>query len=118
VAALSGRIAAAWRTWHTSLHRRSGVGAVLSALLTDCQDAALLLDGPDRGAAHAVLADAYHLAQHMLVSAAEPELLWLVVDRGMTAAYLTRSDPSWTSAKTRTGRPRRSGCPNGQSICL
>jgi hypothetical protein len=101
VAGLSGRVAAAWRSWHTSLDRRSKVSAVLPALLIDCQDAALLLDGADRRAAHAVLADAYHLAQHVLVNAAEPELLWVVVDRGMTAAQaadepLALAGAAWT----------------------
>ena len=101
VAVLRGRVAAAWRTWHTSLDRRSEVGAVLPPLLTDCQDAAVLLAGPDRRAAYAVLADAYHLAQHVLVNAAEPELLWLVVDRGMAAAQtadepLALAGAAWT----------------------
>ncbi len=101
VATLRNRVAAAWRAWHTALDRRSEVGALLPGLLTDCQDAAFALDGRERRAAHAVLADAYHLAQHVLVNAAEPELLWLVVDRGMNAARtaddpLTLAGAAWT----------------------
>src|SRR5206468_215677 len=64
-------------------------------------DAATALDGADRRAAHAALADAYHLAQHVLVNAAEPELLWLTVERAMAAAQiadepLTLAGAAWT----------------------
>lgn len=92
VAALRHRVDAAWRTWHTSPTRRTDVGTVLPALLTDCQTAAALHEGSERREAHAVLADAYHLTQHAIVNAAEPELLWLVVERGMTAAQIA-DDP-------------------------
>jgi transcriptional regulator with XRE-family HTH domain len=88
VAALRHRVAAAWRTWHTSPTRRTDVGVALPALLTDCQHAAVLHEGGDRRAAHAVLAESYHLTQHVIVNAAEPELLWLVVERGMAAAQI------------------------------
>ena len=102
VTVLADRMAAAWRLWHTSADRRTDVGAVLPDLLTDCQDAARALElGPERRAAHAVLADAYTLAQHTLVNAADFELLWLVVDRGMAAAHiaddpLTLAGAAWT----------------------
>jgi transcriptional regulator with XRE-family HTH domain len=87
VATLRTRVAAAWRTWHSSATRRSDVGAMLPALITDCQVAAAH-EGPERRAAHAVLADAFHLAQHVLVNAAEPQLQWRVVERAMTAARI------------------------------
>src|SRR5262249_52513570 len=45
---LRDRVAAAWRTWHTSLDRRTQVGRLLPDLLTDCQDAAQASAGPDR----------------------------------------------------------------------
>src|SRR5262245_12465655 len=98
---LRARAAHAWRTWHTSQNRRTDVGALLPALVTDCRDAAAALDGAERRAAHAVLADAYHLTQHALVNAAEPELLWLVVERAMTAAQvadepLALAGAAWT----------------------
>jgi transcriptional regulator with XRE-family HTH domain len=101
VAVLRDRCAGAWRTWHTAADRRDAVGAVLPALLTDCQHTAAVVVGHERRAAHAVLADAYHLAQHVIVNAAEPELLWLVVDRAMAAAQvadtpLALAGAAWT----------------------
>jgi hypothetical protein len=93
-------VAAGWRRWHASPHRRTEVGAPLPDLLTDCQDATQALDGRDRRAARAVPADTYRLARHVLVNA-EPELLWLVVDRGMTAVQvaddsLALAGAAWT----------------------
>lgn len=85
---LAGRVDAAWRTWHYSTDRRASVGALLPALLNDVHTAATLLDGRDRRVAHALLADTYHLTQHLLVNAADPALLWLVVDRAMAAAQV------------------------------
>ncbi|HET8644588.1 MAG TPA: helix-turn-helix domain-containing protein, partial [Vicinamibacteria bacterium] len=101
VDALRERTAHAWRVWHTSPTRRTDVGALLPQLLTDCQDAAAALDGTDRRVAYALLADAYHLAQHTLVNAATPELLWLVVERAMNAAQaadapLALAGAAWT----------------------
>jgi tetratricopeptide (TPR) repeat protein len=98
---LRSRVDQVWGVWHGSRTRRSDVGALLPALLTDCQDAALASSGDDRRAAHSVLADAYHLAQHVLVNAAEPDLLWLVVERGMAAAQvadepLALAGAAWT----------------------
>ena len=88
VEVLRTRLAIAWRTWHQSPTRRSDVGELLPALLTDCRYAADVADGRGRRDAHAALADAYRLAQHVLVNAAEPELQWLVVERAMTAARI------------------------------
>ena len=101
LATLRERVAAAWRDWHQSPNRRSDVGAVLPRLLVDSQDAVAALDGQARREANAVLAEAYHLAQHVLVNAAPPELLWLVVERGMTAAQaadqpLALAGAAWT----------------------
>lgn len=88
VAVLRGRVTQAWGLWHGSRTRRSDVGALLPGLLADCQDTALASDSEDRRAAHGVLADAYHLTQHALVNAVDPELLWLVVERSMAAARM------------------------------
>jgi hypothetical protein len=98
---LRQQVGRAWSLWHESLTRRSDVGALLPDLLRDCEDAALLSDGDDRRAAHGVLADAYHLAQHALVNAADHDLLWLVVERAMAAARiadepLTLAGAAWT----------------------
>ncbi len=83
---LADRIGYAWRLWHTDLERRVRVGSLLPGLMTDTQHAALVLTGADRKAAHVALADVYHLAQHVLVNAAEPHLVWLMADRAMSAA--------------------------------
>src|SRR5262249_8766685 len=87
VTVLRDRVAAAWRAWHQSLERRDEVGAVLPDLLADVEASASAAD-TDRRATHAILADVYHLTQHMLVNAADPALLWLVVDRAMGAAQV------------------------------
>jgi transcriptional regulator with XRE-family HTH domain len=106
--ALSARIEGAWRLWHTSANRRDEVGALLPDLLIDCQDTAAVLDGDDGREAHRILADVYHLTQHALVNAAEPQLLWIVVDRAMAAARiadepLTIAGAAWTVAIMQRG---------------
>lgn len=88
VPVLRDRAAAAWRTWHTSATRRGAVGSLLPALLADAQHTAALSEGTQRRAAHEVLSEAYLLAEHVIVNAAEPELIWLVVDRAMAAAQI------------------------------
>jgi transcriptional regulator with XRE-family HTH domain len=102
VGVLRERMSAAWRTWHRSPNRRTDVGSVLPDLIVDCQDTvAVLDDGAERRDANAVLAEAYHLAQHVLVNAAPPDLLWLVVERAMAAAQaadrpLALAGGAWT----------------------
>jgi transcriptional regulator with XRE-family HTH domain len=88
VAALRGRADEAWLAWHQSRDRRREVGRLLPSLLADAQSSASTMDGVGRRAAHGVLADVYHLTQHLLVNAADPALLWLVVDRAMSAAQI------------------------------
>jgi transcriptional regulator with XRE-family HTH domain len=100
-AVLAARVARAWRTWHTSPTRRTDVGDLLPALLRDCHGAAATLEGSDRRRAHVALANAYQLAQHALVNTAEPTLMWLVVERAMSAAQtaddpLTLAGAAWT----------------------
>jgi hypothetical protein len=61
--------------------------------------------------ANAVLADVYHLAQHVVVNAAEPELMWLVVERGMNAARiadkpLALAGAAWTVGMVLRGAGR------------
>lgn len=81
-----GAIDAAWRTWHTSQNQRSEVSVVLPALLDEANRAARLHTGADRRASLALLAEAHHVAQAYLAWHGDRELLWLTVDRGMTAA--------------------------------
>ena len=115
---LRSRVDQAWGVWHGSRTRRSDVGALLPALLSDCQDAALATDGDDRRAVHSVLADTYHLAQHVLVNAAEPELLWLVVERGMAAAHVADEPLALAGAAWTVGMLLRGAGRAGEALTL
>jgi hypothetical protein len=84
---------------------------LLPLLLIDCQHAALEHADGERRAANVVLADAYHLAQHVLVNAAEPHLVWLVADRAMSAAQqagdpLAVAGAAWTVGMMQRGAGR------------
>ncbi|MDG4768587.1 helix-turn-helix transcriptional regulator [Solwaraspora sp. WMMD406] len=100
---LRGAVDSAWQTWHTSRHQRTAAGEILPGLLDATQRAARLHTGKDRRVSLALLAQAYHLAQAYLAWHGERELVWLTVDRGMTAA-LDADDPlaiaqaSWYAA--------------------
>ena len=105
---LRRRVTQAWQVWHRSRTRRADVAAILPALLVDCQDAASGHDGPERRPAHAVLAQAYQLTQHVLVNAAEPALMWLVVDRAMAAAQVADDPVALAGAAWTVGMMLRS----------
>lgn len=83
---LRGAVEAAWTTWHRSRQQRTEAGAVLPGLLDQTQRAARVHVGDERRRALVALADTYHLAQAFLAWHGERELLWLAVDRGVTAA--------------------------------
>ncbi|MEU8261451.1 helix-turn-helix transcriptional regulator [Micromonospora sp. NPDC048999] len=89
---LRGAVDSAWQTWHTSRHQRTAAGDILPGLLDATQRAARLHTGDDRRASLALLAQVYHLAQAYLAWHGDRELVWLTVDRGMTAA-LDADDP-------------------------
>jgi transcriptional regulator with XRE-family HTH domain len=86
VGALAGRVADAWRLWHTSPQHRTDVGRILPRLVTDTRIAARASAGEERRAANGLLAEVYALVQHETVWASESELVWTVADRAMTAA--------------------------------
>jgi hypothetical protein len=66
---------------------RSDLAAVLPSLVVDAQRAARAASTPaTREAAHRLLAEVYHLGQLYLCYQNAPELLWVVVDRAMSAA--------------------------------
>ncbi|MEV0264453.1 helix-turn-helix transcriptional regulator [Streptomyces sp. NPDC050617] len=97
---LRGRVAEAWRLWHTSRFQRSEVSALLAGLIQDAQTLPRRLEGPERRRAYAVLADVYHLAQQVTAYAVEPELYWVIADRGRRAAQdaddpLSLSGAAW-----------------------
>jgi transcriptional regulator with XRE-family HTH domain/tetratricopeptide (TPR) repeat protein len=83
---VSSALHAAWRTWHTSPQQRTEAGGVLPTLIHQAQTAARLHEGNARRQSLANLAEVYHLAQAYLAWHGEQELVWLTVDRGMTAA--------------------------------
>jgi len=83
---LRGAVDAAWGTWHRSRQQRTEAGAILPGLITQTQRAVRLHEGDERRRALLALADTYHLAQAYLAWHGERELLWLCVDRGMSAA--------------------------------
>jgi hypothetical protein len=98
---LRGRVAEGWRLWHSSRFQRSEVGALLPDLIRDAQALPRTLDGPDRRKAYAVLADVYHLTQQAAAYSVEPELYWIVADRGRLAAQdadnpLSLAGAAWT----------------------
>ncbi|RLU99260.1 hypothetical protein CTZ27_15035 [Streptomyces griseocarneus] len=86
VDALRGRVAETWRLWHTSRFQRSEVAALLPGIIRDAQALPRQLEGPERRRAYAVLADVYHLAQQVTAYSVEPELYWIIADRGRLAA--------------------------------
>ncbi|MER7459365.1 helix-turn-helix transcriptional regulator [Micromonospora sp. NPDC126480] len=100
---LRGAVDSAWQTWHTSRFQRTAAGDILPGLLDATQRAARLHSGEDRRASLTLLAQAYHLAQAYLAWHGDREMVWLTVDRGMTAA-LDADDPlaiaqaSWYAA--------------------
>lgn len=86
VAGLTRQVADAWRDWHTAPDNRSAVAGVLPALVASLERATIVLDGPERRAAHSALASAYSLAQHLAVDVTEPEIGRVLVDRAARAA--------------------------------
>ncbi|MFC5719132.1 helix-turn-helix domain-containing protein [Streptomyces gamaensis] len=101
VDALRGRVAQAWRLWHTSRFQRTEVGALLPELLRDAQALPRQLEGVERRRAYAVLADVYHLTQQAAAYSVEPELYWIIADRGQQAAQeaddpLCLAGAAWT----------------------
>lgn len=114
---LRARVAQAWQVWHQSRTRRTDVGALLPALITDGQLAAAD-DGPDRRAAHAALTDVYALAQHALVHAAVPELQWLVVERALAAAQVADEPAALAGAAWTVGMMLRQDGRSDEALTL
>ena len=103
IGGLAERTAHAWRLWHGSPTHRTDVGRVLPALVRDARVAARLAQGEQRRAANAILSEVYALVQHEIVWASEPELIWVVADRSVTAAHetdrpLPLAGAAWTLA--------------------
>ena len=89
VAELAGQVAAAWRDWHTLPANRTAVTRRLPSLIAELEDATVV---QAHRAAHAALASAYCLAQHLAVDITGPEVGRVLVDRAARAAKLA-DDP-------------------------
>lgn len=83
---LAAQVRQAWALWHGSRAQRTAVSVVLPDLITSGRTAVRRLDGADRRAGAAALAQIYHLAQLFLSFQPVPELVLLTGDRAMTAA--------------------------------
>jgi Predicted transcriptional regulators len=94
---LAARVAYAWQQWHGLPDHRTAVAALLPDLVLDARIAAKL--STDRRRALALLAQVYHLAQVYLAFQSAPELVWLVADRALTAAY-DADDPAAIAGAT------------------
>jgi transcriptional regulator with XRE-family HTH domain len=106
VSALRSRVDDAWSLWHSSPTQRTDVGRVLPGLVRDARVAARTANG-NRRDAYAVLADVYGLCEQMLAWTSEPELLWLVADRGIAAAHEADRPETLAGAAWVLGNVRR-----------
>jgi transcriptional regulator with XRE-family HTH domain len=92
IAALARQVAELWSNWHTLPDNRSSVATRLPALIAELETATIRLDGTPRRQAHAALASAYSLAQHLAVDLTEPETGRILVDRAVRSAQVA-DDP-------------------------
>ena len=84
VASLQRHLQRAWRLRQAA--RYLELGAVLPRLMADTERATRELEGSDRLAAFAVLAETDHLVAMVLKKFGENELAWIAADRGVLAA--------------------------------
>jgi transcriptional regulator with XRE-family HTH domain len=82
---LASRVAHAWAVWHGTGEHRTALASMLPDLVGDARFAARTAD--DRRRALALLAKVYNLAHVYLAFQPAPELVWLVSDRALAAAY-------------------------------
>jgi transcriptional regulator with XRE-family HTH domain len=87
VVALAAGVDQAWRDWHTLPDNHTTVARALPELITALEQATVVLDAGQRRLAHASLAGAYGLAQHLAVDMVEPELGRVIADRAARAAH-------------------------------
>ena len=100
VDALDHRVRQAWRQRSMSNRDRTDLAAVLPDLIVDAQRTARASATPSRRRdAYRLMAEAYHLGQLYLCYQNAPELLWVIVDRGMNAA-VESEDPATLARAT------------------
>lgn len=86
LAALQGRLDAAWRARHASPDHRTVLGALLPRLIRDTQRAVRQYQGDEGRAARAVMAGVWNLTQFFLAYQPDSGLLWRVAERSVAAA--------------------------------
>jgi len=86
ITGLTNRVATLWRAWHTLADNRTVVANELPGLISELEQATIVLDGTPRRRAHSALASAYSLAQHLAVDITDPETGRVLVDRAARAA--------------------------------
>ncbi|MFG1690334.1 helix-turn-helix transcriptional regulator [Nonomuraea sp. NPDC049269] len=87
--ALSAAVAAAKQNYQAC--RYSQVSATLPALLQSLRAACTILDGDARLRAHALSAEAHHVAASVLLKQEDKGLAWLAADRSVQAAHASQS---------------------------
>lgn len=103
LAMLRSDVATAWRLRSRSGRDRSDLAAVLPRLLTSAAQVVRSAGHEHQRAARRLAAEVYHLAQLYLCYQDAAELLWVAVDRGMSAAVdaddpLAAARAAWFSA--------------------
>ena len=93
---LDRRVAALWRSWHSSDQQRSAVGPLLPGLVRQLHRAARTDDVTDRRRAQALLGHVYRLVQRFLAHISEPDLHALAVERGRS--YSEAADQPYSLA--------------------
>jgi transcriptional regulator with XRE-family HTH domain len=86
LAILRARLDAAWKARHASPDHRTVLGALLPALIRDCQRAVRAHEGDDGRAARAIMAGTWNLCQFFLAYQPDSGLLWRVAERSIAAA--------------------------------
>jgi tetratricopeptide (TPR) repeat protein len=88
LATVQQRIRQAWRLRSVSSHDRTDLAAVLPRLIVDAQRAVRTVgQSAQKRDAYRLLAEVGHLGQLYLCYQDAPELLWVVADRALNAAY-------------------------------
>lgn len=118
VPSLRARVEAAWTLWHGVRFNRTRIGALLPDLITDGETAVRVLDGPARRDAYAVLATIYHLAQQHIAYIAPAELVWVVADRGMSAAQYADTPEALAGAAWCYGNALREAADPGEALTV
>jgi transcriptional regulator with XRE-family HTH domain len=104
---LAGRVAHAWAVWHGTGEHRTALASLLPDLLENARSA--VGGAEDRRRALALLAQVYSLAQVYVAFQPAPELVWLVSDRALAAAYEADDPVAVAGAAWYTAQAQQAG---------